>query len=169
MVRLATPGDVSQIAELFHRTVREVNTADYTPAQVNVWAGKAPEPEKWSARLATKRTFVCESDGRICGFAEFEENGHIDALYVHAEFQRQGVATRLLKQIEIEAEALGLGRLFTEASITARGFFQASGFTVTEVQEVQYRGCSFTNYKMERKRPITGPNAGGPSPFSIRK
>ena len=150
MIRPAQPGDVPQIAELFHRTVREVNAADYTPAQTQVWAGEAPEPEKWSARLSVKRTFVCEVDGRIRGFAEFEDTGHIDALYVHADFQNQGVATRLLKHIEAEAARLGLERLFTEASITARPFFEARGFIVLEEQEVWYRGCKFTNYRMER-------------------
>jgi len=151
MIRPAQPGDVPQIAELFHRTVREVNAADYTPGQIEVWAGEAPEPEKWAARLSVKTTFVCEVDGRIRGFAEFEDTGHIDAVYVHADFQVQGVATRLLRQIEAEAARLGLDRLFTEASITARPFFEARGFTVLEAQEVWYRGCRFTNFRMERR------------------
>lgn len=152
MVRRAQPSDAAHIADLFHRTVREVNAADYTPAQTKAWAGDAPEPEKWLARLSAKMTFVCEVDGRICGFAEFEETGHIDAVYVHADFQGQGVATRLLRRIELEADSLGLDRLYTEASISARPFFAARGFCVLDVQQVQYRGCSFTNYKMERKR-----------------
>ena len=150
MIRPAQFGDVPQIAELFHRTVREVNAADYTPAQTKAWAGGAPEPENWAARLSVKRTFVCEEEGRIRGFAEFEDTGQIDAVYVHADFQNQGVATRLLKHIEAEADRLGLDRLFTEASITARRFFEARGFIVLEEQEVWYRGCRFTNYRMER-------------------
>lgn len=153
MIRLAQPSDVSQIAELFHRTVREVNAAHYTPAQIQAWSGEKPEPEKWLARLSSKKTFVCEKEGRVCGFAEFEEIGHIDALYVHADCQRQGVASGLLSRIEDEAELLGLDRLFTDASITARPFFQTRGFTVIETQEVQYRGCTFLNYRMERKKP----------------
>ncbi|HND62191.1 MAG TPA: GNAT family N-acetyltransferase [Opitutaceae bacterium] len=152
MIRPAQTSDAPQIAELFHRTVREVNAAHYTPAQIQAWAGGKPEPEKWLARLLVKRTFVYERDGRVCGFVEFEETGHIDALYVRAESQRQGVASQLLLRVETEAELLGLDRLFTEASITARPFFQARGFNVIEPQEVWYRGCTFTNYRMERNR-----------------
>lgn len=161
MIRLAQPSDAPQIAELFHRTVREVNAAHYTPAQIQAWSGGKPEPEKWLARLLSKRTFVCERDGRVCGFAEFEETGHIDAVYVHAETQRQGVASLLLSRVEAEAELLGLDRLFTEASITARPFFQARGFSVIEAQDVIYCGCTFTNYRMERKRPNQAPSQGG--------
>lgn len=163
MIRLAQPSDATQMAELFHRTVREVNAAHYTPAQIQAWSGEKPEPEKWLTRLLSKRTFVCEREGFVCGFAEFEETGHIDAVYVHAECQRQGVASRLLRRIEAEAELLGLDRLFTEASITARPFVEARGFTMIEAQEVQYRGCTFTNYRMERKRPNQPPDPTPPT------
>jgi putative acetyltransferase len=153
MIRPAQPSDVAAIAAIFHRTVKEVNAGDYTPAQIQAWAGEAPDPGKWLARLAQKMTFVCERDGEVVGFAEFEETGHIDAVYVHADHQGKGVATELLGQIETEADRRGIVRLFTEASITARPFFEARGFTVVARQEVEYRGSRFINFRMERQEP----------------
>ena len=129
MIRPAQPGDVPQIAELFHRTVREVNAADYTPAQTQVWAGEAPEPEKWSARLSVKRTFVCEVDGRIRGFAEFEDTGHIDALYVHADFQNQGVGEPMLAPLfaEIRAQGMNSAIIWVLAANPSRFFYENMG------------------------------------------
>jgi hypothetical protein len=40
--------------------------------------------------------------------------------------------------------------LFTEASITARPFFEAEGFVVLSPQVVISRGVEFVNYRMER-------------------
>lgn len=160
-IRTSQPADAPAIAELFHRTVREVNSADYTPAQIAAWAGAAPDPGKWRARLAAKKTWVGDDAGRICGFAEFEDTGHIDAVYVHADYQGKGVASRLLERIEAEAASLGVARLFTEASITARPFFEARGFAVIAVQEVPYGGSNFINYRMERTRRL--PTSPAPS------
>ncbi|MBS0657155.1 MAG: GNAT family N-acetyltransferase [Verrucomicrobia bacterium] len=153
MIRLAQPSDALEIATLFHRTVREVNRGDYTPEQIAVWAGEAPEPEKWRARLAKKTVFVEQAGARLAGFAEFDPDGHIDAVYVHAEHQGQGVASRLLERIEAEAGRAGLRRLFTEASITARPFFERRGFRLLDAQDVEYRGATFRNYRMEKLRP----------------
>ena len=49
-----------------------------------------------------------------------------------------------------EARRLGLARLFTEASITARPLFEAQGFAVLAPQVVRCRGAEFVNYRMER-------------------
>jgi putative acetyltransferase len=97
----------------------------------------------------------------IAGFADLEPDGHIDMLYVHAEHQSKGVARALLAHIEDVAIRLGLDRLYTEASITARTAFEHSGFPVVATQTVLLRGETFTNYRMERqirqpKRPAFG-------------
>ena len=45
---------------------------------------------------------------------------------------------------------MGLPRLSTEASITARPFFQSHGFQILAEQVVTCRGSAFVNYRMER-------------------
>jgi putative acetyltransferase len=87
----------------------------------------------------------------IAGFVDLEPDGHIDMLYVHAEHQAKGVARALLAHIENVAIRLGLDRLYTEASITARTAFEHRGFLVVATQTVLLRGETFTNYRMERQ------------------
>ena len=48
------------------------------------------------------------------------------------------------------AHAQGVARLFTEASITARPFFEAQGFSVIASQRVEKRGQMLTNFRMQK-------------------
>ena len=156
MIRPATPEDASAIAALFHRTVRLVNSRHYTPAQVAAWAGPAPDPEKWRGRQATRFTLVDEADGFLRGFAELQPGGHIDAFYVSADHQRQGVGAALLQGIVTEATARGAHHLTTEASLTAEPFFTAQGWRVEAEQEVRYQGELFRNYRMTKPVGVAG-------------
>jgi putative acetyltransferase len=153
MIRLATPDDISGIASLFHDTVRRVNSHDYAPAQIEAWAGVRPNEEKWRARKAKRTTFVDEQDGAIRGFAELEEGGHVGAVYVNADYQNQGIASRLLERIELEAAIQGVDCLYTEASITAQPFFERRGFETIAAQDVEYAGTTFRNYRMRKRMP----------------
>ena len=51
---------------------------------------------------------------------------------------------------EAMARRLCLGRIFTEASITARPFFARRGFTVIAPQVLEFEGITFKNYRMEK-------------------
>jgi len=110
-----------------------------------------PDEEKWRARQTSRTTFVDELDGIIRGFAELEDNGHIGAVYVHADYQREGIASALLGEIEKEAVARGATCLSTEASITARPFFEKCGFETVAVQDVEYLEQIFRNYRMHKQ------------------
>ena len=142
--------DNSVLARLFSETVRAVNAADYSAEQVEVWAGDPPNLERWLGQGAGRIVFVAEHDSQIVGFVNFEPNGHIDHLYVHRLFQRIGVASALLRCIEEHACSTQLNRIFTEASITARPFFEHAGFQVIAAQTVTLKGISFSNYCMEK-------------------
>jgi putative acetyltransferase len=93
---------------------------------------------------------VAEEAGQPIGFAELEADGHIDRFYVSADHQRRGIGSSMMTAITTEARCRGLARLFTEASITARPFFETERFTVLTPQVVACRGEDFINYRMER-------------------
>ena len=48
-----------------------------------------------------------------------------------------------------EARRQGIARLFVEASLTARPFFERYGFTELARQTVVCRGVEMDNYRME--------------------
>jgi putative acetyltransferase len=153
-VRDATAGDASAVADLFYNTVLNVNVGDYSVAQVEAWAGPAPVPAMWERRItedsSTRRMFVATTEDGVVGFAELEGDGHVDTLYAHHAYQGCGIASALLDRIETEARGLGLGRLYTEASITAEPFFRARGFSMVRAQVVEVRGYTFRNFVMDK-------------------
>lgn len=149
-VRTYEIGDTEKIAKLFYDTVHEVNIRDYTTAQVDAWAPADTDIQKWMQSLSSKFTFVAEDGDTIAGFGELEINGHIDRFYCHKDFQRQGVGKLILTQIESKAQKLEIKKLFTEASITARLFFESQGFMAIGKQEVERRGQKFINFVMEK-------------------
>ena len=108
------------------------------------------DSEIWTKSLSSKFTFVAEEGEKIAGFGELEASGHIDRFYCHQDFQRQGVGRLILKQIESKAQDLGINKLFTEASITARPFFESQGFIAIRKQEVERRGQKLINFVMEK-------------------
>lgn len=149
-IRPFRPEDADQIAQLFHDTVREVNLQDYSIAQVEAWAPDDLYFRNWVEVCSSRFTYVAETSGVILGFGELEANGHIDCFYCHKDYQGQGVGRQIYRAIETKARALGLDRLFTEASITAKPFFQKQGFSVITEQQVIRRGETLINYRMEK-------------------
>ena len=142
--------DTEEIMQLFYDTVHRINIRDYSSEQVDAWAPKDMDYAQWRERLQSKMTYVAEEEGKVIGFAELEKTGHIGCFYCHADYQGKGVGTRLMNQIQVRAKNLGIQKLFTEASITARPFFERRGFTVITPQEVERRGMKFINYVMEK-------------------
>lgn len=144
------PADAPALLALFRDTIRRVNRRDYNPEQIAAWASDEIDPAAWAGRFAGRFVVVAQEDDRPVGFAELEADGHIDRVYVSADHVGKGVGKLLLAAVLDEAERRGLTRLFVEASITARPFFAAAGFTVIAEQTVTVRGVEFVNYRMER-------------------
>ena len=149
-VRTYEISDTKQIVKLFYDTVHEVNIRDYTKAQVDAWAPADIDIESWTKSLSSKFTFVAEEGDKIAGFGELEASGHIDCFYCHKDFQRQGVGRIILGKIDAKARSLGIKKLYTEASITAKTFFESQGFMVVKKQEVERRGQKLINFAMEK-------------------
>ncbi|MEH2205351.1 MAG: GNAT family N-acetyltransferase [Nostoc sp.] len=149
-LRIYEIADTEEIMKLFYDTIHEVNIHDYTQEQVDAWAPANMDIEVWIKSLGSKFTYVAKEQDKIIGFGELEANGHIDRFYCHKDFQRKGVGKKILEQIELKAHSLGVEKLFTEASITAKPFFESQGFIVIKKQEVERRGQKLINFVMEK-------------------
>lgn len=149
-IRLFKKSDILQIAQLFHDTIRHVNSKDYSKGQVKAWAPDDIYFRDWEKECVQKITFVAEKQKVISGFAELEMDGCIDCFYCHKDFQGQGIGKLLFQTLEDKAKKLGLKELTAEVSITAKPFFTKMGFSVQKKQTVLTRGETFINYKMQK-------------------
>lgn len=146
--------DMKQIVSLFYETVHSVNKQDYSSEQLDAWAPREEEALKlktWKSSFLQNITFVAEINGVIVGFTDMTTEGHLDRLYVHKDFQRQGIASALLNQLESEARALGLREMDTEASITAKPFFERQGYQIIQEQIVERKGICLVNFRMSKR------------------
>jgi len=151
-IRKYQPDDALKTAELFRDTVKRINRRDYSSDQIDAWAPDNIDIDAWSSRLQKSHTYLAESeDGGLLGFITVDQEGCLDLLYCHADHQRQGVGSRLWSHAQRQAQSGGLSYWFTEASITARPFFEKHGFKILKVQEVQKCGVSFVNYRMGKR------------------
>ena len=142
-------GDCTAIAELFYQTVHTVNARDYTPQQLAVWATGQVDLEKWNESFLAHDTWVTVEKGILTGFADMDQSGYLDRLYVHKDFQRRGIATALCDKMEEAARTL---RFTTHASITAKPFFEGRGYQAVKEQQVERKGVLLTNYVMTKEK-----------------
>lgn len=74
-----------------------------------------------------------------------DETGYLDRLYVHADYQGQGIGTAICDELE---SAVNVSQFVTHASITARPFFEGRGYQVVKEQQVERCGIYLTNFVM---------------------
>lgn len=144
------PADLDALERLFYETVHTVNAADYTPEQLNAWAPGAIDRARWSQTLAEHFTQIALIAEQIVGFGDLADDGYLDRLYVHRDFQQCGVATAICDSLEHHARSLGIPVVTTHASVTALPFFERRGYRMIRQQQVERMGVRLTNYMMER-------------------
>lgn len=140
--------DLDAVIDVFQRAIREVASKDYDRAQIAAWS--TVDRAAWEPWRLTRPTWVAVDGARVVGFSDLEADGHLDMMFVHPDYQGIGVASLLLRQVETAAVCQGLKRLFTEASHTARPFFERHGFVVDAEQVVGKRGEWMTNFRMHK-------------------
>lgn len=144
------PADLDALGQLFYETVHTVNAADYTPEQLNAWAPGAIDRARWDRTLTEHFTRIAQIGNQIVGFGDLADDGYLDRLYVHRDFQHCGIATALCDALEERARSQGILVVETHASITARPFFEKRGYRAIREQQVERAGVRMTNYVMER-------------------
>lgn len=148
-IREYQPSDCKTLTELFYNTVHTVNARDYTKEQLDAWATGQVDLEKWNQSLLEHYSVVAVEDRTIVGFGDIDKTGYLDRLFVHADYQGEGIASAICDQLE---QAVQGTVVITHASITARPFFEKRGFKVVKEQQVERRGIFLTNYVMEKER-----------------
>ncbi|MBB6695074.1 GNAT family N-acetyltransferase [Cohnella xylanilytica] len=150
-IRNYREADIDSIVDLFYGTVHAVNKRDYSREQLDAWASAndlEERRESWRASLSRNIAFVAEKEERIVGFTDMNRQGYLDRLFVHKDYQGQGIASALISVLESEARKSNLPEITTNASITAKPFFESKGYRVVRSQIVERKGVELVNYKM---------------------
>lgn len=147
LVRRYIPSDCKTIAELFFHTVHTINARDYTRQQLAAWATASVDLEEWNETFLAHNTIVAVKDSIIVGFGDIDASGYLDRLYVHKDYQGQGIGSAICDKLEGGVE---VNRIITHASITAKPFFVHRGYEIIKEQQVIRKGICLTNYVMRK-------------------
>lgn len=166
-IRKAELKDIPAIIKMYQDTVRNVNSIDYTPAQIKVWAEGAENKARWKSAINEQYFLLAEeqttpglkpdpslkkeeSINVIAGFASIAADGYLDFLYVSKDHQRKGAALMLLNEIETKARKQNNREIYSHVSKTAKGFFLKHGYKHVKDLEDPYRGEIFINALMRK-------------------
>lgn len=147
----ATISDLKEMQELYIETIKHVCKNDYNSTQIDVWISGVKNTERWVVVINTQFVLLAIIEDQIVGFGTLKDGNYIDFFYIHKDFQRQGIADRLLTELQLEAKKQHSEVITSDVSITARPFFEKKGFIVKAEQRNIRFGIELINYKMEKK------------------
>ncbi|MEI4711230.1 GNAT family N-acetyltransferase [Bacillus cereus] len=150
IVRTFHKEDLEQVLQLFYETVHTINAKDYNVLQLQAWAPDQLDRESWLQSLEKNISYVADHNGVIVGFGDYNDEYYVDRLFTHKDYQGKRIASYILQKLEKEAANLGHREIYTEASITAKPFFESKGFICIKEQKKQHNGQIFINYVMKK-------------------
>ncbi len=147
--RTTTP-DINKISRLFRDTIQHVNAKDYPSDEINDWSSWWTESDKWQERIENQYFIKATKGNQIVGFCSLAGDGYLDLLFTHKDYQRQGIATILIKKIEKKAKEQANELIYSDVSITAKSFFERHGYIVEKHQFKKSRNKKLENFRMKK-------------------
>lgn len=164
LLRLATAEDIPRLHGLIETSVRELQRNDYTPAQIEGALGTVlgldtqlvadgtyfvAEARAACARVLagcggwSKRKTLFGSDHAAVREPELldpkTEAAKIRAFFIHPDFARRGIGTKILEACEAAARAAGFSRFEMGATLTGVPLYLARGYRELDRIEVPLR------------------------------
>ena len=133
-IREATLEDLPEITALFRNTIRTVNSKHYNEKQIEVWSSGADDFDTWTERINKHYFLVAEIDNTIVGFSYLTTGYYLDGLFVHNDYQRKTIASKLLRIMESRVAINGFDIIKSDVSITALPFFDSHFYEVEKKQ-----------------------------------
>jgi GNAT superfamily N-acetyltransferase len=156
--RLATLADIPRLDALIDRSVRELQAQDYTPAQLDGALGsylgvdtqliadgtyfvvEAPDASPEDPFIASggwsRRKTLCGGDhrpGRDDSLLDpATDAAKIRAFFVHPDWARRGIGTKILELCESAARAEGFSRFEMGATLTGVRLYACHGYIEVE-------------------------------------
>lgn len=146
----ASSADVKEITQLFHDTIQVINSRDYPKDEIDDWSSWYKDTDKWAERINEQYFIIAKLDNKVVGFSSLATDGYLDFMFVHKDLQGQGIAKALLTEIENKAFIQQNDLIYSDVSITAKGFFEKNGFDVEKQQLKKSKKKELINFRMTK-------------------
>ena len=154
IIRRALHSDSQEIIDVHVRSIREICGKDYTPDQIEAWAGRTFKPELWNQAIDRDYIWVIETDEKISGFGHLavmdEINGEVLGLYLIPPAIGNGLGKKMIEEFIKVAKDHNLKKINLHSTITAKSFYESLGFHQSGSDTtVEMRGVAIPCYPME--------------------
>jgi putative acetyltransferase len=149
MIQKAKAGDAYAVSRIISaNTLRNENNI-FSRLQKEVWL-KYSSVEKVRQKILSRPTFCAFFEGQIIGTIAIDGE-ELFGLFVHPEFQRLGIGTRLLSFAEKYARALGLESLHLNATQNAKDFYKKNAYSEIGPVSVTVDHVEFSEIRMKKR------------------
>jgi GNAT superfamily N-acetyltransferase len=176
-VRIATPGDVPVLRALIEASVRGLQAGDYTPAQIDRALEVVFDVD--TQLIADGTYFAAETGGVVVGCGGWSKRktlyggdrwtaredetlldpardaARIRAFFVHPQWARRGIGTKILEACERAAAEAGFTRFEMGATLTGVPLYLARGYTAVEELSVPLGNGDVLPIVRMEKRSLT--------------
>jgi putative acetyltransferase len=134
----AQPEDAAAVVKIHCAAVHQTAAPFYPENIINSWA-RLPIDSDRIKRIGRKwienpdrHMIVAKQNHQIIGFGFIDIQGQVQGLYIHPDYSRRGIGTRILAALEQTAQSLRISVLKVDAAINAEAFYAKQGFSVIE-------------------------------------
>ena len=134
IIRRIEPEDAGNVSALIVRTLREVNTKDYSREYIENDVQKLQPKDILERAKWTHFYVVCDEDKIVgCGaigpyWGKVDESS-LFTIFVLPEYHGQGIGRKIIDTLEKDEYFLRANRIEISASITATPFYIKMGYT----------------------------------------
>jgi predicted N-acetyltransferase YhbS len=124
IIRKLTPQDAQKTSDLIRRVFNEFVSAGWSEKAIQDVLSEQ-SAEKIIERSKDRDQFVAVTpDNTIIGVVEGKNNSRITRLFVDTGYQRKGIATELMKNIERVFVGRGSKKIIIHSSLHAQKFYE---------------------------------------------
>ncbi|MBA2655802.1 MAG: GNAT family N-acetyltransferase [Tatlockia sp.] len=148
-IRLATTNDAKAIAQV-HICSWQKMYKEFIPESILKNLSVVERSEQWQSLIEKgARVLIIEVDKKIIGFASIcalrdagsdELSGEISAIYLHPNYWRKGLGSKLCRAAISELKNLGYKKIFLwvlEENFQARRFYEHLNFKLKEATKLE--------------------------------
>ncbi|MEC4894476.1 MAG: GNAT family N-acetyltransferase [Oscillatoria sp. PMC 1051.18] len=150
IIRVATNSDILELGKLYTDSVLHLAPQYYSDQQVQMWASFPSQRESFAKFILEPTTFIIQEAETILGFSGIANDGHIASVYVHYNYLRKKIGSRLLATVLEYAQSNKIKRLYAEASEFSKPLFAKFGFEIYATEQVERNGVLFERYLVQK-------------------
>lgn len=155
LIRRAEIEDMNAVMDAHRRSIQQICSQDYNEDQVAKWSNVKYSSDIWNNSVSNEFHLVVEVDGVIEGLCHAKidklQEGHIVGLYFTKKIAGKGIGREVFQRAIDYIKSHNASRVFINATITAKGFYEKMGFEVLEQTKMDVRGTTLDCFKMEKK------------------